>query len=79
MIDYQTMQQIRWTDRGNIHINRSQMHECRNWERGRAVSFLGVHKSDIVCSVSHLKHEIFVANVFKQYKPVFMDDLGTRI
>jgi hypothetical protein len=22
------------------------MHECRNWERGRAVSFLGIHKSD---------------------------------
>ncbi len=29
------------------YINRSQKHECRNWEWGRAVSFLGTHKSDI--------------------------------
>ncbi len=28
------------------YINRSQKHECRNWERGRAVLFLGIHKSD---------------------------------
>ncbi len=28
-------------------INRSHIHECRNWEWGRAVSsFLGIHKSD---------------------------------
>jgi hypothetical protein len=58
------------------------MHGCGNWERGLAVSFLGVHtsKSDLVCSVSHLKgsnHEIFVANVFKKFKPVLMDHLGT--
>jgi hypothetical protein len=33
------------------YINRSQIHEYRNWERqGRAVSFLGMHKSDLVCS-----------------------------
>ncbi len=34
------------TDRGNIHINRSQIHECRNWEKGRAVSFLGIFGSN---------------------------------
>jgi hypothetical protein len=28
------------------YINRSQKHECRNWERGRAVEFLGIHKLD---------------------------------
>ncbi len=28
------------------YINRSQIQECRNWEWGRAVSFLGIHKSD---------------------------------
>ncbi len=28
------------------YINRSQIHECGNWERGRAVSFLGIHKSN---------------------------------
>jgi hypothetical protein len=32
-------------------INCSQVHECGNWEQGRAVSFLGIHKSDLVCSV----------------------------
>ncbi len=31
-----------WTDRGN----RLQIHECRNWERGRAVSFLGLFVSN---------------------------------
>jgi len=30
---------------------RSQTHDCRNWERGRAVSFLGIHKSDFRYSV----------------------------
>ncbi len=28
------------------YINRSQIHECTNREWGRAVSFLGIHKSD---------------------------------
>jgi hypothetical protein len=25
-------------------------HECGNWERGRAGTFLGIHKSDLLCS-----------------------------
>ncbi len=29
-----------------IYINRSEVHECRNWERGPTVLFLGIHKSD---------------------------------
>ncbi len=29
----------------------AQIHECRNWERGRAVSFLGLLKSDFRYSV----------------------------
>ncbi len=32
------------------HINRSQIHECRNWEQGRAVSFLGLFVSNFRCS-----------------------------
>jgi hypothetical protein len=28
------------------------MHECRNWEQGRTVSFLGINKSDFRYSVS---------------------------
>jgi hypothetical protein len=33
------------------YINRSQILECRNWERGRAISFLGIHKTDFWSSV----------------------------
>jgi hypothetical protein len=29
------------------------VHECRNWERGRPVSFLGIHKSYFRYSVLH--------------------------
>jgi hypothetical protein len=35
------LQESRWPDRGN----RSQKHECGNRDWGRAVSYLGVHKS----------------------------------
>jgi hypothetical protein len=34
------------------HINRSQKHDCGNWDWGRAVSFLEVHKSHFLCSVA---------------------------
>jgi hypothetical protein len=33
------------------YINHSQTHECRKWERGCAVSFLGIHISDFRYSV----------------------------
>jgi hypothetical protein len=32
------LQQNRQTDRGNICINRSPKHECRNWEQGSFIS-----------------------------------------
>jgi hypothetical protein len=32
------------------YINRSHKYECGNWERGSAVSFLGIHKSDLIYS-----------------------------
>jgi hypothetical protein len=38
-------------DRSWEYINRSQAHECRNWDKGRAISFLGIHKWDFRCSV----------------------------
>ncbi len=38
-------------DRSWEYINRSQKYECGSWDWGRAVSFLGVHKSDFLCSV----------------------------
>ncbi len=33
-----------------LYINRSQKHECGNWDWGCAVSFLGANKSDFLCS-----------------------------
>ncbi len=39
-----------WTDPGNIE-NRSQIHECGNWDRGRAILFLEIYKWDFHCSV----------------------------
>ncbi len=41
-------------DRSREYINRLQIHECRNWERGSAVSFLGIHKSG--SSIVQRKH-----------------------
>ncbi len=35
-------------------LSRSQIHECGNWEGGRTASFLGIHKSDLVCSVVYI-------------------------
>jgi hypothetical protein len=37
------------------YINFSQIHESGNWERGRAVSFLEIHKSDLLGSVFAVK------------------------
>jgi hypothetical protein len=37
------------------YINRSQIHECGNWERDGAVSFPGMHKSDLLRSASSMK------------------------
>jgi hypothetical protein len=37
------------------YINFSNIHECGNWARGRAVSNLGIHKSDLLSSVFAVK------------------------
>ncbi len=34
------------TDRSQEYINRSKKHECRNWDCGRPVSFLGIFVSN---------------------------------
>ncbi len=44
------LQQNRQTYPGNICINRSHIHECGNRKRVWAGSFLGIHKSDLLCS-----------------------------
>ncbi len=40
-------------------INRAQIHDCRNWERGRAVPFLGIQENQdskeyLFCSQSYV-------------------------
>ncbi len=34
----------KYVDRSQEYINRSPTHECRNWDCGRAIPFLGIHK-----------------------------------
>ncbi len=46
------LQQNRQTNQKNIYINRSEKHECRNWDCGRAVPFLGI-------LVSNFRYSIF--------------------
>jgi hypothetical protein len=43
-----------WTDPGNMYINRSQIHECKNWEGGRAIPRKGIHSDsgDFLCSAA---------------------------
>ncbi len=48
-----------------LYINRSQKHECGNWEGEQAVSFLGVNKSDFLCSAD--------VNIFSDIWKVWSD------
>jgi hypothetical protein len=34
------------------YIDCSQTHECGNWDRGRAIPFLGTHKFKFICSAN---------------------------
>ena len=36
------------------YINRSPKHECRNWEHGRAVSFMGIFVSNILAQSTYI-------------------------
>jgi hypothetical protein len=51
------LQEKRWTERGNIRIDRSQTHDCGNLDWGHKISFLGIHKSKFLCSAGKNKHE----------------------
>ncbi len=42
----------KYVDRSREYINRSQTHECGNWDCVPAIPFLGIHKWDFRCSVS---------------------------
>ncbi len=50
-----------------VNINRSQMHEWGNWDWGSAVSFLGVHKSDFLCSVADSVNQFQYTSTFPAY------------
>jgi hypothetical protein len=39
------------------YINFSLIRECGSWDRGRAVSYLGIHKSDLLGSVFAVFHD----------------------
>jgi hypothetical protein len=41
----------KYVDRSWEYIHRSQTRKCGNWDRGRAIPFLGIHKRDSRCSV----------------------------
>ncbi len=41
----------KYVDRSWENINRSQTHECGNWDWGRAIPRKGIHKWDFRCSV----------------------------
>ncbi len=63
---------IAFADRSWEYMNRSQRHECRNWERGRAVSFLEIFVSNFrysafaVCVIFYF---LFVQEyIFKSFK-----------
>jgi hypothetical protein len=40
----------KYVGRSEEYINRSQTHECGNWDWGRAVPFLGIHQWDFRCN-----------------------------
>jgi hypothetical protein len=45
------LQENRWAER---YLDRSQTHKCGNWDKGRAIPFLGIHKSKFLCSVKYV-------------------------
>ncbi len=49
---------------GIYTVNRSLLHECRNWERGRAVSFLEIF-------VSNFRYNVFAVNTVPSTKNMY--------
>ena len=46
------LQENMYVDRSWEYINRSQTHECGNWDWGHAIPRKGIHKWDFRCSVA---------------------------
>ncbi len=49
----------KYVDRFWEYINRSQTHECGNWEWGRAIPRKGIHRWDFPCSVQYTPTTLF--------------------
>ncbi len=50
------------------YINRSQTQECGNWDWGRAIHFLGIHKWDFRCSADEQPPP-----ENRRYRPIFVN------
>jgi hypothetical protein len=48
----------KFVDRSWEYINPSQTHECGNWDWGRTIPFLGIHKCDFRCSVQSALYHV---------------------
>jgi hypothetical protein len=48
---------------GILNVNRSQINECRNWERGRAISILGIFVSNFRDGAFAVCHAPSIYNV----------------
>ncbi len=54
------LQETMWTDRGTYTVSRSQIHKCGNWDWGRAIPFLKMHKWDFRCNVAYSKDSALI-------------------
>ncbi len=61
----------KYVDRCWEYINRSQTHECGNWDWGRAVPRKGIHKWDFRCSAG-LYTVFIVRYASKKYHAVYL-------
>ncbi len=57
------LQQNRQTDRGNIFIIRSQTHECRNWDWGPDIPFLGIFASNFRNFVFAVQYTHYIVHI----------------
>jgi hypothetical protein len=62
-------------DRSWEYINGSHTHECRNWDWGREIPFLGIHKWNFRCSFS----ETYLKKISEQSYFLLMFDETTKI
>ncbi len=60
------------------YINRSHIHEYRNWERGRAVLFLGIQKLDFQYSEMSVEYERFYRINYNKAKERSRRKIGRR-